>query len=153
MSRLNGSTKWQYAARPLRIYLTSWSSSSSDMKAEVSKGGKCPPGEIVKHELPAVHFQFNPAVGRSISSQKRAIYHCRRSTTIIPFAPESGTERSKIHQEISPPNLVYLQLTSGMGILSRQRMGLRTSSNEASPSCSPTSLTTTSSVHERPNNF
>ncbi|KAG8140846.1 hypothetical protein E2320_003492 [Naja naja] len=36
---------------------------------------------------------IRPVVGRITSSQKRAIYCCGRSSTIIPFTSESGMER------------------------------------------------------------
>ncbi|KAG8136437.1 hypothetical protein E2320_005024, partial [Naja naja] len=51
---------------------------------------------------------FNPVVGRIISSQKRVIYRCRRSSTIIPFAPKSGMERARMRpaQAAVPPPLL-----------------------------------------------
>ncbi|KAG8147159.1 hypothetical protein E2320_022871, partial [Naja naja] len=50
---------------------------------------------------------WRDVVGRIISSQKRVIYHCWRSTFIILFTPESGRERDQSQmmpaQAAAPP--------------------------------------------------
>ncbi|KAG8125469.1 hypothetical protein E2320_020781 [Naja naja] len=77
MSRLNSSTKRQCAAKSSRIYLTSGMQRQRPEKEANS------------------HLERSPIVGRITFSQKRAIYRCGKSSTIISFTPKSGMERGE----------------------------------------------------------